>query len=242
MSRKWLLLLVPLVLVIAFVLWGAFPVAPQPEALAALQSDAAVSVSLDPWITFRPNGTAPTVGLVFYPGGRIDPRAYAPPAHRIAAAGYLVTIVPMPLNFAVLAPNRASSVMAAFPDVRHWAVGGHSLGGAMAATFARSHPTAAEGLLLWAAYPSSGDDLSQTALSVVSLYGTLDRAAASVAGSRHLLPPDTVYIPIPGGDHAQFGWYGPPGDSPGAGVTRAEQQAIAIDATVDLLSRLAARD
>jgi hypothetical protein len=75
---------------------------------------------------------------------------------------------------------------------------------------------------------------------VSSIYGTLDSVAdpEKIAYSQALLPPDTVWVPIEGGNHAQFGYYGPqPGDA-AATISREEQQAQAVDATVALLERI----
>ena len=121
-----------------------------PEAVAALRSDARVTVVADHWLTFRPMESAPTVGLIFYPGGRVDARAYAPAMHALAEAEYLSVVVPMPFNLAVFGADRAADVQAAFPEIAHWAVGGHSLGGAMAARFVHRHPDVVDGLALWA--------------------------------------------------------------------------------------------
>src|SRR5512141_346912 len=73
---------------------------PMPQALAALQSDSLVLVDTRPWLTFRPRSAETVTGLVFYPGGLVDPRAYAPIARDIAAQGHLVVVPSMPLNFA----------------------------------------------------------------------------------------------------------------------------------------------
>ena len=124
------------VAVIGFVIWGSTPQAATDVALQGLVSDSAVTVTTGEWITFSPAGLAPQAGLIVYPGGHVDPRAYAPLARQIAAHGYRVVIVPMPLALAVMAPNRALQVMAQDPSIDMWAVGGHSLGGAMAARFA----------------------------------------------------------------------------------------------------------
>ncbi len=116
----------------------------------------------------------------------------------------------MPLALAVLAPNEALEVMAAYPSVESWAVGGHSLGGAMAARLTYTHPEAVDGLVLWAAYPASTDDLSSSDVIVTSIYGTLDGLSTGdkIDASRPLLPGDTQWVPIEGGNHAQFGDYG----------------------------------
>ena len=244
LKRWWWLLPAVLILILGgFLIWAGTAAAPMPEALSALQSDAQVEVDTDSWLVFRPVAGDPKVGLVLYPGGRVDPRAYAPAARALAQEGYLSVIVPVPLNLAFFAPDRAAEVMAAFPAIDYWAVGGHSLGGAMAARFAYQNPEMVDGLVLWAAYPASTDDLSGRSLAVTSIYGTLDGLATEekIEASQPLLPPDTSWVAIEGGNHAQFGWYGPQsGDNP-ATVSRAEQQEQVVAATLALLSDLADR-
>jgi dienelactone hydrolase len=233
----WLILLVPLALVAGFVIWASNPLGPMPEALAALESDSRVLVQVTPWYIFRPAQGTPQSGVIFYPGGRVDPRSYAPAARALAAQGYLAVITPMPLNLAVFAPGRAADVIAAYPEIQTWALGGHSLGGAMAANFARKNPAALQELFLWAAYPTSSDDLSGQALAVASVSASLDGLATpdEIAASRPLLPPSTAWVVIEGGNHAQFGWYGDqPGDNPAA-ITREAQQQQALEATLVLL-------
>ena len=224
----------------AFVLWASAAAKPMSEALAAQEPDTQVQTEIAPWLVFRPSETEPAVGLVLYPGGRVDARAYAPLARALAKEGYLVVVVPMPLNLAFFASGRAAQVIAAYPDVDRWAIGGHSLGGAMAANFARKNPEAVHGLVLWAAYPASSDDLSDGQLASVSIYGTRDGLATpdKIDASRQLLPPDTEWIAIEGGNHAQFGWYGSQAGDNEATISREEQQAQILEATRGLLQRL----
>ena len=146
----------------------------------------------------------------------------------------------MPLNLAVFAPDSALEVISVFQNVTTWAVGGHSLGGAMAAQFAKNHPSSVQGLILWAAYPDSGSDLSESHVKVVSISATRDGLATpdKIASSRPLLPSSTNWIEIVGGNHAQFGWYGPqPGDN-SADISREAQQKQTMDATLQLLEEL----
>jgi len=242
-KRRWWLIalfVVPVALISAFVIWASLVPEPMPEALRALQPDDKVAVDTALWITFRPAGQTPTVGFIFYPGGRVDFRSYAPAARAIASAGYLVVMVPMPLNLAVLAPDRALEVQKAFPNVRQWVIGGHSLGGAMAARFAFKHPETVQGLVMWAAYPPSSANLSSSTIAAVSISGTLDGLATpkKIQSSRTLLPSTTRWVELEGGNHAQFGWYGPQsGDRP-ATLSRAEQQAQIVAATLELLRSL----
>jgi pimeloyl-ACP methyl ester carboxylesterase len=209
--------------------------------LAALQSDDEVLVETGPWLTFRPAGAQPETGLIFYPGGRVDYRSYAPLAREIARQGYTVVIVPMPFNLAVFGAGRAGDVIAAHPEIQHWAIGGHSLGGAMAANYVYGHPDAVSGLALLAAYPAGNNSLADRNLDVLSIYGTQDGAVDQLKGAQSLLPSETEWVAIEGGNHAGFGWYGPqPGDGT-ASISREEQQAQTEAAVVELLSRVGAQ-
>lgn len=242
--RWWLwaligLLAIALVGVTSFVIWASMPAQPMAQALASLAGNDKVAVVEGRWLVFEPLTEPKSTGFIFYPGGRVDARAYAPQALAIAEKGYLVVIVPMPLNLAVFGINRADEVVAAFPEIEQWVIGGHSLGGAMAANYIRNHPSAIDGLVLWASFPAENDSLAdQTALTAYSIYGTLDGLATpeKVRAAEPLLPPATRFIPIEGGNHAQFGWYGDQsGDNP-ATISRAEQQKLTVDATVEALA------
>jgi hypothetical protein len=214
--------------------------APEPVALAALESDEQVEVTQEQWIIFTPRSSVPAAGLVLYPGGFVDPRAYAPVARQIAADGYQVVIVPMPLNLAVLGAGRASDVIAAYPDMGNWAIGGHSLGGAMAAQYASGNLEKVDGLVLWAAYPPGNVDLSGSDLTAASIYGTRDGlvSQAEIDASRSQLPPDARFVAIEGGNHAQFGSYGPQDGDLTAEISAEEQQAQVAAATVAALAEI----
>lgn len=242
MKKRFLLVILAVLIILAaaFVIWASGASPATMEAKAALSSDNDVSVTVDPWLVFKPTGAKPTTGLIFYPGGKVDPKAYSPAAHQIASQGYLVVIVPMPLNLAVFDINKAEEVIAAYPDIQHWAIGGHSLGGAMACQFASTHLDQIDGLVLWAAYPASSTDLSGSGLKVVSIYGSQDGLATSdkIDASLVLLPAGTTWVEIQGGNHAQMGYYGTQsGDSP-ASISRAEQQKQVVEATEELLAGL----
>lgn len=216
------------------------PAQPMPEALAALQSDASVQVETPSWLVFRPRAMEPTTGFIFYPGGLVDPRAYAPMAHQVAARGYLVVIVPMPFNLAFFGTDHAEEVIRAFPGIKHWAIGGHSLGGVAATMFIQENPNAVQGLVLWASYPAPADNLFDLNLKTVSIYGTRDGLATSdkIAASRPLLPPMTRWVAVEGGNHGQFGWYGQQSGDGAATISREQQQEQIVNATADLLSNL----
>ena len=242
-KRRWIIIAILFALMLIFaggVLWITAVPAPLPAAVQALQSDASVAVVETDWLLFEPAAGTPDTGLIFYPGGKVPPAAYAPFAHDIAADGYRVVIVPMPLNLAVLGADRAQEVIERYPDIQHWAIGGHSLGGSMAARFAHDHPDEIEGLILWASYPEDSKNLSGSNLKVASIYGTLDGLAtpAEIERSQVLLSADTLFVAIEGGNHAQFGWYGSQaGDNPAA-ISPEDQQAQTVTATLQILEAI----
>jgi pimeloyl-ACP methyl ester carboxylesterase len=240
-SRVWRGVLVASLLVIAIAIGGflvwARPQPLLPEAEAALASTPTVTFTDGPdgRLTYEPAGVPATLGLVLYPGGKVPPAAYAPQAREIAAAGYLVVIVAVPLNLAVFDIDAAADVLHEHPDIRTWALGGHSLGGSMAAQFIDSHPGSVRGLVLWASY--SAADLSDDAIDVASIFGTLDHGAPTFTSQGNLakLGSRVVLTPIDGGNHEQMGWYTGQPDDPPATISRTEQQRQVIAATLDLL-------
>ena len=216
-----------------FIIWAENPLDAMPEAIAALESDADVRVSDDDWMVFTPVDTETQIGVIIYPGGRVDPRAYAPLAKEIARAGYFVVLPPMPLNLAFTGINVADEIMEASPDIDNWYVGGHSLGGAMAAEFAAANAEKIDGLFLWASYSAESTDLSTIPnLKVLSICGTEDGGVEEVRLSRERSPEDVVWVEMEGANHAQFGWYGTqPGDGV-ATITREAQQEWILEETL----------
>lgn len=221
--------------VLGFIIWAETPLQPSIEAIAALKSDSDVIVTMDDYVTFKPASIEPPTAFVFYPGGRVDYRAYAAPLRKIAEQGYLVILLPVRFNLAFFDVNAADKVVDNFPQIEHWTMGGHSLGGVAASLYA-SKKDLFDGIVFWASYPA-GDELKNSGMKVLSIYGTLDMGGLEAFdASRANLPADTQFVVIDGGNHAQFGDYGfQPGDNE-ASITRAEQQSQVVEATVQFLS------
>ncbi len=244
MRRRNKILIIVLIAILVvfsgFIIWAETPPPPMQQAYDSSKSDANVSVLQAQWLVFEPKNANYTTGFIFYPGGRINYLSYAPYAHAIAAQGYLVVIVPMPLNLAVLGVNKANEVIASYPTVTAWAIGGHSLGGSMAAQYIHDNPDKVEGLALWASYPPSGVNLSTFNITTVTIHGTNDGIVSSqqIEDSLKQLPTETVKVEITGGNHAQFGWYGSQsGDNP-ATISREQQQDLTVNATIQMLEKL----
>jgi hypothetical protein len=229
-----------IIILVGFLVWAETPLGPMSEALEALNSDFAVKVTMDRWLVFEPINSSKNAGFIIYPGGRVDYRSYAPLAHIIATEGFLTIIAPMPLNLAVFGANIANDIINSYPQISSWAIGGHSLGGTMAAQFAYENPSKISGLILWAAYPASANNMSKQNLLVATIYGSNDGlvSISQIQESLKLLPPATIQVEITGGNHAQFGSYG---DQPGdyaAEITREKQQNQIASASLQLLMKL----
>jgi hypothetical protein len=208
------------------------------DALAS--SETLVVEQTNDWISFRLKGVELRTGLMFYPGGFVDPRAYAPFCRVLAEKGYFVVIVPMPLDLAALNPAAGTAAYREHRFIRKWAIGGHSLGGAMAARFAHQDSTRFHGLLLFASYPDGSNDLSKRGITVMSVSASLDGLATpeKIAETKLLLPASTEYVVINGGNHAQFGSYGKQARDNDAMISSAAQRGLMLEATLRLLRRL----
>jgi hypothetical protein len=187
---------------------GTYPA--RTAALSALESTGRVTVSQDKWIVFEPDQETET-GLIFYPGGLVEPAAYAPILHQIANKGVLVIITPMPLNLAIFNTGAANAVIDAYPQISTWILAGHSLGGASASIFAENNPEKIDAIALWDSFPPDSSDLSDNSISAISIFGTTNGIpnTENFNSKKHLMPENTSFIGIEGANHAQFGDYGP---------------------------------
>jgi pimeloyl-ACP methyl ester carboxylesterase len=211
------------------------PLPAEAKALAAMSSSATMIIEDTPSsIKFMP--TKPSKqGFIFYPGARVAPQAYAVPLHAIAEAGYVVYVMKMPLNFAVFNINAADSIISSNPNMS-WAIGGHSLGGAMACSYAKNKGGVSK-LIFWAAYCDKSFDFSNSQIPVTSIYGSEDGLATpeKITNTKVFAPPNTKYIEIKGMNHAQFGDYGEQSGDKKASISAEEATKAIIAATLEAL-------
>ncbi len=172
------------------------------------------------------------IGLVFYPGGKVEHSAYAPLMEKLAESGISCILVKMPLNLAVLGSGAWRGAKELLPSVTSWYIGGHSLGGAMASSVADKGDF--DGLILLGAY-ATGD----VECSVLSIYGSCDgvmnrdkydEALSYSCGGF------TEYI-IEGGNHAQFGSYGAQDGDGEVMITAEEQLAATVKQIMEFITK-----
>ncbi len=206
------------------------------DALAAMHADATVQVDDGPVISFRPAAGAPRAGIVFYQGGRCAAEGYAPVMRALAAAGYAVFIPRMPARLAVLGKNKAAGVIADQPDIATWFIGGHSMGGAMAAAFAHDHHAQLAGLFLIGSYAAEAHALPDAALPVLVLSASRDEIVrqTELDAQAERLPAHTRFEEIAGGDHFRFASFA--GKPVAATISREEQQRRTVDILLDFLA------
>ena len=207
---KWLIvaLSVLLVIVIAFGLYVSDYYHADIAAISEFScSETVTKTSLaDGIIAYSSKET--NAGLIFYPGGKVEYAAYEPLMKACAENGILCVLVEMPFNLAVLDVNAANGIREQFPEVEDWYIGGHSLGGSMAASFVSKNVDDFDGLILLASYSTA--DLSETDLNVLSVYGSEDMVLNRESYDKYLsnLPVDFSETILDGGCHAYFGMYG----------------------------------
>lgn len=228
------------ILLLDFVIWASDAAPADDAAISALRPDSQVFVNGEyGWMIFRPAGNSHLkAGFIFYPGGKVDYRAYAPVLRSIAGEGYFVVLISSPLNLALLDVNAGAVVQSKYPEVKNWFVGGHSLGGVAAARYAKGRESI-RGLVLWASAPGD-DSLRDQNIVVLSLYGTKDGVfpESQVVDSRSLLPKDAVFIAIKGGNHSQFGSYGLQAGDNHADLAPEEQWAQVARHTVGFMDEV----
>ncbi len=208
------------------------------DGMAAMRTDSEVIVSEGKDIRFERVGSQPETGIILYPGGRCDPRAYAPLARAMAKQGYIFVIPNMPLRLAVMDGNRAEKIMAAHPHIKRWILGGHSMGGVMAAHFTSKHQDKVSGLFFAGSYPASMSTMPEAKLPVIMISGSHDfiTRKEEVAAAPNRLPSHTQFVTIEGGDHYQFGCFANAEHS--ATIDRQEQQRQLISSLSEFFAAI----
>lgn len=193
-----------------------------PEALTAYETSTAQSSSIHAFLS-----EDATVGVIFYPGGKVEAKAYSNLCQELSLKGVSVFLVDMPFNLAVFDVDAANRVRKLNPQITTWFIAGHSLGGAMAYSHFDAHPDDYAGIILLAAYP-----LTETDRPVLILSGSNDQVldASKLEGFDVTL--------IPGGNHAQFGNYGLQSGDGTATITPQAQRDFTIDAIMTFIQDL----
>lgn len=234
---------------ILFSLWLINSFRAQGVGRSVLESDQSVTVEeTNRFIRFQPNGNQQPTGFIFFPGGMVQPQAYAPLSRTISEQGFAVFIIKLPFGSAPLASHETSvmeqalEIMEINGTIEHWVVGGHSRGAAIASRFALVDGESFDGLILvGTSHPKEeAFDLSNTTLDVTKIHATNDGLASmeEVEANARYLPADTTWVLIDGGNHSQFGYYGSQLGDNAASISRAEQQELTLHAILSALNRV----
>jgi len=189
----------------------------------------------DDMAIFTPNENSKQVGLIFYPGAKVEYTSYAPLMTKLAENGITCVLIKMPFNLAVFNINAANKALNDVSNITSWYISGHSLGGAMASAYAASNTDKLSGIILLGAYPSS--DLSKTDLRLLTMYGSNDEVLNKnkLSETKSNAPSDSLYFEIEGGNHADYGNYGIQKGDGTATISSDEQQTIVTDKIIKFI-------
>ncbi len=160
------------------------------------------------------------IGLVFYPGAKVEFEAYLPLLIEISnKAKVNCFLVEMPFNYAFLDEDKALDIINENQEITSWYMAGHSLGSSMAGTFSEKNEDIIDGVIYLGGY-IYGDYPAEKSLTI---YGSLETRVDSIIDYTQNV------VKIEGGNHSQFGNYGlQPGDKK-AGISRETQQEITAE-------------
>lgn len=179
------------------------------------------------------DGPGNDTAMIFYPGAKVEYTAYLPMLSKLCEQGIDCFLIKMPFNLAFFGQNKSKQIMDSY-EYSHWYLSGHSLGGAMAASYASKHLENLDGLVLLAAYPTK--NLKSDSFSVLSIYGSEDGVLnkEKVTDKKKLMPTDYTEICIEGGNHSQFGNYGDQKGDHTAKISQEDQQNQTVDAILQM--------
>lgn len=189
---------------------------------------------------FLPKADKKPLGFIFYPGAKVPEGAYSYLARALAEKGYPAVLLKMPLGFAIFDTKAAARALRQLPETKAWVVSGHSLGGVAAAMFARDNPGIVKGIVFLASYPAGGSSLAQMDLRALSISASNDMLATAekIEKAKPLMPPQTEYQVIQGGNHAQFGTYGVQKGDGVAEIPASLQLSAVIESVLAFLAKV----
>ena len=241
-KRKILIIIISIISTLALIL-GACAIYlanyyhAEAGAVAVFSPEENISVSTlkNGTVVFEPQNAK--IGFIFYPGGKVEHNAYQPLMAELAREGILCVLVKMPFNLAVFDIDAADGIQNQYPHIENWYIGGHSLGGSMAASYLSDNAGNYDGLVLLGSYSTA--NLSNTDLDVLSIYGSEDNVLnrKKYAKNKPNLPSDFKEIVIRGGNHAQFGMYGAQNGDGTPTISRTEQTRITAEEIVKMIKK-----
>lgn len=217
-------------IVIGFIVYSQFDYGP--SEILEEQVDLEAVERDDQGLIFMPEDSNGQ-GLILYQGAKVEAEAYAYLGKKLSEQGYTVSIPDLPLKFGIFGVDKAEAVIADYPEIGSWFIGGHSLGGVAAAMYADEHQNELAGLFFLGSYPSG--DFALSDLPMLSVYGENDGLTLldDIENNRILFSANSEFVEIPGGNHAQFGLYGEQkGDNP-ADIQPLEQQDLVVEALLN---------
>jgi len=212
-----------LISVVGFLIYASDYYRAEDIAIEVMQGNLKIEVVDN--LTILSPSTPGDTALIFYPGAKVEHIAYFPILNKLTENGITCVLVEMPLNMAIFDSNAADDIFDKLPEIKNWYIGGHSMGGAMASSYASENKDKVEGLILLGAYVY-GDYPPEKALTV---YGTFNSNL-----EEHIDYTENIVV-IEGGNHAQFGNYGEQKGDPAATISSEEQQSIAVDAILNFI-------
>jgi hypothetical protein len=171
----------------------------------------------------------PKKNIIFIPGGLVTPDSYSYLAISLALEGYNVTIVKSVFYLAILSPNRAVQFIDSELDN---VIIGHSLGGVVASMVA-SKEEAISSVILLGSYPIR--DISSKDTLFIEAEFDLGMDPEAFDESLQYVNDQNTIISIDGGNHAQFGWYGPQKGDGEAIISTIVQQDLVIQYILDFI-------
>ncbi|MEG0177806.1 alpha/beta hydrolase [Anaerorhabdus sp.] len=237
-------LLVLLLILVGYVAYYLTTFSPANElAISSIESTSVVNVvETSDTITFTPLNNDPQVGLIYYPGGKVDPKSFAYAANSIASNDILVVIEKMPFNLAIFDINAATKTIENYPEIDQWFLSGFSLGGTAASMYAYKHPLLFDGLILYASYTTESANLNDVLFPIISISGTSDGLATPEKINKYsdYLPNSTEFVEIEGGNHTQMALYNdgvPQSGDNQATITDLTQQEMIIKLTLEFINK-----